>query len=81
MALPLNPGELVVRKMRWHVDANLIGFVVGHIVEGPKNDKNVLVLWTTNGQRVKFLWHLFESLLVVDFQNVEEVRRRCFLVT
>lgn len=60
VALPILPGELVVRKQRWHVDANLLGIVIG------KENDSWLVLWTTGDRQSKFQWHLPEALLVVD---------------
>jgi len=70
VALPIKPGELVVRKQRWHVDANLMGIVIGQ-----END-SWLVLWTTGDRRSEFKWHLGDALLVVDFGNVPGIAGR-----
>lgn len=71
MALPLKPGELVVRKQRWHVDAALMGLVIGK-----GHDDNWLVLWTTEDKRTEFKWHLGDALLVIDLNNVIGVAER-----
>jgi len=43
--------------------------------------KDVLVMWTREDHRIEFSWHLADALIVVDSKNVEEVMRRCALVT
>ncbi len=76
--MPLQPGELVVRRVRWQVDADLMGIVIGNTPEMPSS-KDVLVMWTTGDQRVKFSWHLEDALLAVGPGNIAEVRGRCNL--
>jgi hypothetical protein len=66
----LTPGSLVVRKQRWHVDANLMGIVIGQ-----END-SWLVLWTTGDRRSEFKWHVGDALLVIDPLNVPQVAVR-----
>jgi len=70
VALPLKPGELVVRKQRWHVDANLMGIVIG------KDDDSWLVLWTLEDCRTEFKWHLGDALQVIDLVNAPTVAER-----
>ena len=70
----MQPGELVVKRVRWHADANLVGVIVS-VEPG-----NVLVLWTIGDQRSRFKWHPPDALLEVD-SHMEEVKRRCALVT
>ena len=73
--MPLQPGELVVRRVRWQVDADLMGLVIGNT----QGARGVLVMWTTGDQRVKFSWHLEDALLAVHPDNLSEVRSRCNL--
>ena len=75
------PGELVTKRLRWHEDASLVGLVVGHTAEVDASTKNILVLWTLADQRVKFRWHLSDALMVIDANNIAEVRKRCFPAT
>jgi hypothetical protein len=66
---PIQPGELVVRKLRWKVDANLMGIVIGHDAAEDERERSWLVLWTMGDRRVEFKWHLADALLVVDETN------------
>jgi hypothetical protein len=70
VALPLKPGELVVRRLRWSFDAHLMGIVIGH------DNDSWLVLWTMGDKHSEFKWHLADALLVVDRDNVPEVAVR-----
>lgn len=78
MAADIQPGELVVRRLRWHPESSLIGVVIGHS-EG--QERNWLVMWTLEDRRVDFSWHLEDALLLVDPSNVNELRKRCSLGT
>lgn len=69
-ALSLKPGELVVRRVRWHVDANLMGLVIG------EENGSWLVLWTTGDRSSEFKWHLPDALQVVDLSNVPNISGR-----
>jgi hypothetical protein len=71
VALPLKPGELVVKRIRWQVDADLMGLVIGRDAED-----NWLVLWTTGDKQTKFKWHLADALQVIDLNNVPSVAER-----
>jgi len=64
------PGDLVVRRIRWHVDANLMGLVIG------RENGSWLVLWTTGDQRSEFKWHLPDALQVVDLRDVPDLAAR-----
>lgn len=66
----LKPGDLVVRKQRWSIDASLIGIVIG------EENGSWLVLWTLSDKRNEFKWHLGDALLVIDALNVPEVSER-----
>ena len=72
------PGELVVRKIRWHQDSTLIGVVIGH---DDAVMRSWLVMWTRENQVVDFKWHLTEALLIVEAENINELRQRCRLAT
>lgn len=75
----LRPGELVVKRVRWNADADLIGLVICFCDE---IIPEWLVMWSTADQRIRFKWHIKDALLVVDTLSVvEEVRKRCTLVT
>ena len=78
MGQPLQPGELVIKRVRWQVDADLMGIVIGQDQEPVPR---WLVLWTTGDRRVRFKWHLPDSLQVIDSQNVNELRSRCGLAS
>jgi len=72
----VQPGELVVKRVRWSVDAECMGFVVAHAA-GDVDE--CLVMWTMGDQRIMFKWHLTDALMAVDTSNVAEVRGRCDL--
>lgn len=81
MGQPLNPGELVVRRVRWKIGSDLIGIVIGNTQESAElpDLKDVLVMWTKEDRRIEFSWHLADALLVVDSTNMGVVRQRCGL--
>jgi hypothetical protein len=81
MPLQFQPGELVVRRVRWHADADLIGIVIGNTQESTNwpDLMDVLVMWTKADRRVEFTWHLPDALMVIEATNVQEVRSRCGL--
>jgi len=72
VTVALRPGELVVRRIRWKVDAGLLGLVIGC------DQHNWLVLWSSHEiDRTSFRWHLADALEVVDSSNINELRKRC----
>ena len=87
MGQPLQPGELVVRRVRWHKDAALTGIVIGNTYaplekEPPADEvRTILVMWTTDDNRIKFTWHLPDALMVVKPENLAELRSRCDLAS
>lgn len=66
----IEPGQLVVKRLRWNADAGLLGLVIG------EENGSWLVMWTLEDQRIKFKWHLANALLSVDKSSVEELKRR-----
>jgi hypothetical protein len=67
----IRPGELVVKRVRWQVGADLMGLVIGNT-----GLDMWLVMWTTDDQRIRFKWHLADALMVIDPNNVASVKRR-----
>lgn len=66
----------MIRRLRWKVDANLMGIVIGHDATEDERERSWLVLWTTGDRRVEFKWHLADSLMVVDDTNVAALKTR-----
>lgn len=75
MGSGLQSGELVVRRIRWGVDAQQFGLVIGQIREG-----EWLVMWHED-DRVGFKVHLADALLVVNDHNAKQVEGRWHLAT
>lgn len=74
--MAISCGDLVVMRVRWHVNANLLGIVLS------KDDHSTAVvrchvIWTTGDNSVRIAWHLEDALMRVDEENVATVRKRC----
>lgn len=73
-------GDLVARRQRWIIDAQLIGLVIG--IENTKelfSDASVemyLVLWTKDDKYPMFKWHLKSSLVVIDDRSEKIINKR-----
>jgi hypothetical protein len=70
----LQPGALVVRRVRFRPNADVIGIVVGHKLG---RWEECLVMWTTGDQRVEFGWHLTDALISIDQVTGAGLRSRC----
>ena len=68
----LQPGELVVRRIRWGVDAQQLGLVIGR-----SSDSEWLVMWMIDSA-IRFKLHNPDALMVVNDDNLPQVgKRRC----
>lgn len=77
----LHPGMLVVKRVRWKVDANQVGIIVSRNLDAvPTADW--LVMWSSSVHgHPRLRWHVADALLVVGSDTLEELRKRCTLVT
>lgn len=72
----MQPGELVVRRIRWDMNAQQIGIVIcnDNVLERSLS----FVMWSTPKDRIKLSWHLDDTLLILDDQTIiNEVKKRC----
>lgn len=72
----LQPGELVVRRIRWGVHAQQLGLVIGCV-----GFDEWLVMWVIDSPGLRFDMHLGDALLVIDDDNMAHVGDRCRLGT
>lgn len=65
-------GALVVKKLRWGVNSQLIGLIVSK-----SKDKDVwLVLWTLGDKKYKIQEHLEDALLDLHCMHDVEISKR-----
>lgn len=65
-------GALVAKKLRWSLNSNLLGVVVGISMT---NNKLLIVLWNKNGV-YKIQEHLSDALIDVDDYPDEVLKTR-----
>ena len=67
----LLPGELVVKRIRWSVDAQHVGIILGTC-----GKEEWLVMWTTDDNHIRFDVHITDALLTVDDTSLKEIMDR-----
>ena len=62
---------MVVRRVRWGVDAQQLGIALGYVFED-----TLVVMWCIDQHKVRFDHHLSDALLTVDEGNLSNVKGR-----
>lgn len=67
------PGELVVKRVRWSVHSRRIGLLIG------KTNTEWLVLWCAHedSDQIQFSTHIDDALLVIDENTKSKIGERC----
>jgi hypothetical protein len=69
----LQPGELVVKRVRWSIHSRRIGLLLG------KKNNEWLVMWNTleESGEIQFETHIDDALLVIDEHTSSKIGERC----
>ena len=69
----LQPGELVVKRVRWSIHSRRIGLLLG------KNNNEWLVMWSAHEDpcEIQFGTHIDDALLVIDEHTSSKIGERC----
>lgn len=76
--MAVRPGDLVIPRVRFALNSNDVGIVLGVDRGATPIGLTWLVMWVSSDQ-IKFTCHFDDALLTIDEMNVHKTKERCLI--
>jgi len=63
-----------VVRVRWRIDANILGFAV------EVNEEHCIIMWTKGSDMFELREHPINAIMVISDENTEQIQSRCNLI-